>query len=309
MTDAVHSKRSPAKSSQPTSSISGWRRFWIGGLGALLPLLVTLLAIDVSGLIDHHENLTLGIYVGTVIRYIVLFALGGIVAALNSDEEKPIRLVQLGIAAPALITSFVNLTPANTKSATDSPAPAAAAPHAGALFGFIGAAHAVELLRYAERIRAPIPRVNFLDDVVRGATNNITSAARANAAATEEARAAAERARAAAEAKAAAEAAARKSATRSIPPIVPPQQTAESPQDGLSISPNEKIGDPIVRRAQQYLIALGYKVTEVTGLKDGATSAAVMAFKDKHGLARDDYVDKLVLNAMKAALVSQTDPG
>jgi len=83
-------------------------RFWIGGGGALLPLLVTLLAVDLAPLIDNAPHLTIGTYVGAAIRYLLLFAIGGVVAALNSDEIQPIKLVQLGIAAPALISSYVN---------------------------------------------------------------------------------------------------------------------------------------------------------------------------------------------------------
>jgi hypothetical protein len=83
-------------------------RFWIGGGGALLPLLVTLLVVDLAPLIDNAPHLTIGTYVGAAIRYLLLFAIGGVVAALNSDEIQPIKLVQLGIAAPALISSYVN---------------------------------------------------------------------------------------------------------------------------------------------------------------------------------------------------------
>jgi hypothetical protein len=86
-------------------------RFWIGGGGAMLPLLVTLLAVDLGPLIDHPDLLSVGTYVGAAIRYIVLFAIGGIVAALNSDEVQPVKLVQLGIAAPALISTYVNAQP------------------------------------------------------------------------------------------------------------------------------------------------------------------------------------------------------
>jgi hypothetical protein len=86
-------------------------RFWIGGGGAMLPLLVTLLAVDLGPLIDHPSALSIGTYVGAAIRYIVLFAIGGIVAALNSDEVQPVKLVQLGIAAPALISTYVNAQP------------------------------------------------------------------------------------------------------------------------------------------------------------------------------------------------------
>src|SRR5277367_3721758 len=85
-----------------------WQRFWIGGGGALLPVIATLLALDLGSMIDHYKDYTVGAYVGTTIRYALLFVLGGAVASLNYDEVQPIKLVQLGIAAPALVASYVN---------------------------------------------------------------------------------------------------------------------------------------------------------------------------------------------------------
>jgi len=84
------------------------QRFAIGGAGALLPILATLLALDIPSIIDHMHSYTVGIYVGTALRYVLLFVLGGVVAALNADESKPIKLVQIGIAAPALVAAYAN---------------------------------------------------------------------------------------------------------------------------------------------------------------------------------------------------------
>ncbi|MGD1015630.1 MAG: hypothetical protein ABR863_04220 [Roseiarcus sp.] len=85
-------------------------QFGIGGIGGLLPILASLAAIDISAittLIDKNE-LTVGICVGYSIRVLGLFILGGIMAALNSDVKNPMALVQLGIAAPALVTSYMS---------------------------------------------------------------------------------------------------------------------------------------------------------------------------------------------------------
>lgn len=94
-------------------ALTGIQRFWIGGGGALLPLLITLIGADLAVLIDQHDQLTTGMVIGAGIRYACLFILGGTVAALNSDENKPLKLVQLGIAAPALITSYISVGPVN----------------------------------------------------------------------------------------------------------------------------------------------------------------------------------------------------
>jgi len=117
--------------------MTGWHRFGIGGTGALLPVLVSLLAVDLAYIIDHFREYTLGIYVGTALRYMLLFILGGVVAALNSDERKPIKLVQLGIAAPALVASYMNAQVAPRQVKAES-------------IGFISVANAKDAKRSVE---------------------------------------------------------------------------------------------------------------------------------------------------------------
>jgi|GEM_PF-5888253 len=85
-------------------------RFAIGGLGGLLPIIAGLITVDLavfSALIDR-QDFTLGICVGYAVRVLCLFVLGGIIAALNSEVTNPMSLVQIGIAAPALVTSYLN---------------------------------------------------------------------------------------------------------------------------------------------------------------------------------------------------------
>ena len=83
------------------------RRFLLGGGGALMPVLVSLLAIDLGALLDSQSNLTTGNIIGFAIRYLVLFVVGGVVAYLHEDETKSFKLFELGIVAPALITSLI----------------------------------------------------------------------------------------------------------------------------------------------------------------------------------------------------------
>jgi hypothetical protein len=94
--------------------------FFLGGLGGLLPVLASVLAVDLAPIIDHPGSLTLGNYLGYAIRVVVLIILGGTMALLNDEVRQPLTLVQLGIAAPALITAYINgaaLAP-NTKNPT-----------------------------------------------------------------------------------------------------------------------------------------------------------------------------------------------
>ena len=68
-----------------------WARFGIGGLGGLLPVLASLLAVDltaVAAIVDHQDTVSLGLCVGYTLRVLVLFTLGGVMAMLNSEIQK-----------------------------------------------------------------------------------------------------------------------------------------------------------------------------------------------------------------------------
>ncbi|MDA1327089.1 MAG: hypothetical protein O3C34_20410 [Proteobacteria bacterium] len=124
----------------------------------MLPLLITLIGADLAVLIDQHEQLTSGMIVGAGIRYMCLFILGGFVAALHSDEIKPLKLVQLGIAAPALITSYISVGPVNANTA-----------QAFRLPGIISTAHASDS-RLEQNVATGeiIVASGFLNDVFKG---------------------------------------------------------------------------------------------------------------------------------------------
>lgn len=83
------------------------KRFFIGGGGALMPVLVSFLAIDIGAALGNDANFNTAQIIGIAIRYVILFVVGGVVAYLHEDENKPFRLFEIGIAAPALITSLI----------------------------------------------------------------------------------------------------------------------------------------------------------------------------------------------------------
>lgn len=86
------------------------KRFAIGGMGGLLPILASLITVDlavITALVDK-QDVTIGLCVGYALRIVCLFVLGGVVAALNSEVVNPMALVQIGIAAPALVTSYLS---------------------------------------------------------------------------------------------------------------------------------------------------------------------------------------------------------
>ncbi|MGB1205883.1 MAG: hypothetical protein ACPG5B_09565 [Chitinophagales bacterium] len=85
----------------------------IGGLGALTPIIMNLLVVDLEKLLI---NLTTIAMIAYTIKVILLFYIGGVVAYLNRDENKPFKLFQLGIYAPAMIIAFMNTNPLSTGS-------------------------------------------------------------------------------------------------------------------------------------------------------------------------------------------------
>lgn len=79
-------------------------KIFIGGLGALTPIIMNLLVVDFMLL----KDLTFFAFLGYLVRVVVLFYLGGLVAYLHKSEESPVKLFELGIVAPALITALLN---------------------------------------------------------------------------------------------------------------------------------------------------------------------------------------------------------
>jgi len=134
------------------------RRFAIGGIGGLLPVIVGFLSYDLGPVIDNLYILSIGILVGYIIKIVILFVLGGVFASFSDETTKPIALLQIGIAAPAIITTYIN------GSGIVGPKPAG--PSTAALsVSFISEARAADLSQHEA-----ILRVDFLGDVVQGMT-------------------------------------------------------------------------------------------------------------------------------------------
>ncbi len=81
------------------------KKLFIGCLGALSPIIANLLVVDLDLVLANAKLLTVVSY---IIRVVALCGAACIVVYLNSDEDKPIKVFQLGIAAPALLTGIIN---------------------------------------------------------------------------------------------------------------------------------------------------------------------------------------------------------
>lgn len=81
------------------------KRLLLGGLGAVLPIVVNFAIIDFATLM---AGLTVLAIVGYLVRLAVLFFLGALWGYVHASENDPKKLVQLGMVAPALITGILN---------------------------------------------------------------------------------------------------------------------------------------------------------------------------------------------------------
>jgi hypothetical protein len=66
-----------------------------GGIGALMPVLVTVVTLDLAALFAKDDVITRANVIGIVIRYVLLFLIGGFVAYLHKEEESDFKLFEL----------------------------------------------------------------------------------------------------------------------------------------------------------------------------------------------------------------------
>ncbi len=85
----------------------GKKRFLLGGIGALLPILLSIAIADAARIGEYIADQPYEL-LGYVIRTATLFALGGVWAYVQSSEMQPLKVLQLGVVAPAMLTVMVN---------------------------------------------------------------------------------------------------------------------------------------------------------------------------------------------------------
>lgn len=84
--------------------MSGYQRFFIGGIGGFAPVLMFLVAVDWERYVVDAPTIKL---VGYCVRVMILFFIGGFVAYLHNDEKQPFKLFEVGMGAPALIAGYI----------------------------------------------------------------------------------------------------------------------------------------------------------------------------------------------------------
>jgi len=108
MTTAVHDIALAANDRAPGRRLG----FLWGGIGALVPSILTFTLVDHDVVARYvagfAEGRTTYDAIGYAVRILVLFVLGGFWAFLHKGEREPMKLVQLGMLAPAMITGMIN---------------------------------------------------------------------------------------------------------------------------------------------------------------------------------------------------------
>jgi hypothetical protein len=158
MSRAPHVAPLPTLSSA-TVELSVSQKLILGAVGAVTPLALNLLVVDQLTL----ANLTFLTFIGYTIRVLVLLGLGSLIVYLNIDESNRVRVFQLGLAAPALITALLN--GANQRSLLQSQQ-FVTPPTAGI---FVATVHAQETERPRQFV---IPKESQGEQVWRGLTGS-----------------------------------------------------------------------------------------------------------------------------------------
>lgn len=105
--------------------LSSTRRFLIGGIGGLAPVFALLIAVDLEKNLTGTTTLQV---VGYLLRVLALFAIGGFIAWLHETEDKPFKLFEIGLGAPALLAGLIttnSIIPAQQSMHNEVPTKAA----------------------------------------------------------------------------------------------------------------------------------------------------------------------------------------
>lgn len=109
-----------------TKKLSTRDKVLIGGLGALTPIILNLLVVDLNTTFTTFAAPVLLTY---LIRVGALFGIGGAMAYFHKNEKNALKLFEIGIVAPALLTALMNGTTnvKNPNVITSAPPPAVSA--------------------------------------------------------------------------------------------------------------------------------------------------------------------------------------
>ena len=84
-----------------------FQKMILGALGALTPVLLNLYAVDFEKLF-MNQQITVPYLIGYIVRILILILYGSLIAFFHRDENSPVKLFQLGVAFPAIVTILLS---------------------------------------------------------------------------------------------------------------------------------------------------------------------------------------------------------
>lgn len=90
--------------------MSTYKKLLLGGIGGLIPTIATLAIADaekINAALSMVGEAGINELYGHVVRVLALFTIGAIWVFFHKSENDPVKLIQLGIVAPAMITGMV----------------------------------------------------------------------------------------------------------------------------------------------------------------------------------------------------------
>ncbi len=124
-----------------SEKISTKKKILIGGLGALTAPILSLVNVE-SQILENATALNL---IGIIVRISALFYLGALVVWLHTDEHSPVKIFELGIAAPALLSLLVaGQMPSHAPDVTQNHNPALHSENLTLDLSFVASAFAAE---------------------------------------------------------------------------------------------------------------------------------------------------------------------
>lgn len=120
-------------------------------IGGIAPIIISLLVVDLTSLLHDLQMMDA---IGLAVRCSVFIFIGGLVGYLHQDESEPFKVFQLGIAAPALLTTAINgygIVGTNASTYTKMKTANNTSQNSNWSLTLISSAHASEKMTYSKK--------------------------------------------------------------------------------------------------------------------------------------------------------------
>lgn len=139
-----------------------FQKMILGTLGALTPVLLNLYAVDL-GKLFMNQQITVPYLIGYIVRILILILYGSLIAFFHRDENNPVKLFQLGVAFPAIVTILLSGVNSSTGLPQQINANKSVQTPTVSANNVVTTAYKVVLAQYKPNVRVIEPMVNEFD--------------------------------------------------------------------------------------------------------------------------------------------------